>query len=113
MEAKKREQHFQAQQRSGKTIVAYCAQHNLSPSTFYNWRFESKQKTIPVTQNPPKKSKATFREVILPPSTLKNSVSAYRINTTGNGFMLTIPRGFDAEEVKVLLSFMSAKGSGC
>jgi len=63
MQAKTREQHFQAQQSSGKTIVAYCAQHNLSPSTFYNWRFESKQKTIPVTQNPPKKSEATFREL--------------------------------------------------
>jgi hypothetical protein len=39
--------------------------------------------------------------------------SEYRISTAGKGFTLTIPSGFDAEEVKVLLSFMSAKGSGC
>lgn len=109
MEAKTREQHLQAQQSSGKTIVAYCTQHNLSPSTFYNWRFESKQKTIPVAQNPPKKSEAKFREVILPPPSHMKPALGYCVSTAGTGFTLTIPRGFDAEEVKSLLSLMSAK----
>lgn len=35
-----RQEHFAAQTRSGKTIVAYCRDQGIDPQRFYQWRHD-------------------------------------------------------------------------
>jgi hypothetical protein len=109
MDTKTRRRHLDAQQCSGKSIPSYCADHNLNRYTFYKWRQEFRRQPILQTLDSQKQGGATFKEIILPTPPRMHRPSEYRISTTGNGFTLTIPNGFDVEEVKDLLSIMSAR----
>lgn len=111
MDAKAWKHHLEAQQSSGKTIIAYCAQYDLNSASFYKWRSLSRRKPIRTSQNFHKQNGATFKELILPPPV--RPASEYRVSTAGSGFTLTIRDGFNADEVKTLLSLMSAKPTGC
>ena len=109
MDAKTRRHHLEAQQSSCKSIPAYCADHNINRYTFYKWREDFRRQPILQTQDSQKQSVATFKEIILPTRSRVNPASEYRISTPGHGFTRTLPSGFDAEEVKALLSIMSVR----
>jgi transposase-like protein len=114
MDAKTWKHHLKAQQSSGETITAYCSRHNLALAAFYKWRSLARRQSITLSRNSPKQSKPKFKEIILPPASVrKNLASEYRITVTESDFTLTIPSGFQTEEVKALLSIMSARAAGC
>ena len=84
------------QVRSGKSVRQFCSEEGLSPATLFWWRSKLKSREashlIPVT-------------VVDAPSPMPPSVEAFELSI-GNA-TLSIPHGFDAEELRRILQVLS------
>jgi transposase-like protein len=87
------------QARSGQTVKAFCHEHGLCRPYFFVWKKRLEEDTP-----------AKFLEVQVAehgPSTPGDSSVEIRLR---NGRSLVVGRGFDAEQVRVLLALVEAAG---
>jgi hypothetical protein len=83
--------HLSGYQRSGLSIRAYCAQHNLNYWTFHNWRKRD--------SNDSASTAIPFLKVDMPATT----TASYLELTTASKALIRIPSDLDAGRVHLLL----------
>jgi len=111
MDSKTRKQHLRAQASSGLTVIEYCTHHNLNRLTFYKWRSEINRKTEYKKTAAINLSRPLFKEVTIP---AYHAQTEYRITAAADSSItLTIPSGFDTDEIRTLLRVVTGNGARC
>ena len=87
------------QQRSGKSVAAFCRERKLRASHFYWWKKRLRENTA-----------ARFVEVQVADSPAKAPGDSRIEVRLQNGRSLLVGRGFDAEHVRGLLAVAEAAG---
>ncbi len=96
----------EGQEASGRTIRAFCKEHDVSEQRFHWWKTKLKKKAPGYTQagNASKARKRKLVEVRVRETT---SSSPLELALSG-GRVLRVPTGFDETELKRLLSVLEA-----
>ena len=93
------EKEIARQERSGKSVAAYCESRDLAGPTFYIWRKRFREEGAPAPSG-----NSPFVEVAT--SSLERLASRSGIQIQAGGVVVAVERSFDAETLKLVLELV-------